>query len=295
MMGTLVLGGKDKGDGVELTLRQKGKKFALTCDKLIIAEGVNASVCGKFGLNKQRLGQAGDKVLDMGMAYSMKYLMEGITGVENNSWNLYYGNAYHSRTACIIGPSLVGDGIFEVTITGSPGQMPTKIFEEFTTASPMAKHFKNAKLIKKNGCGLKPFMAMKEPCRGNVMAIGDCAAMVEVETQGGLLCGYRAAKAVAEEREGKDGFAAYTKWWQDSFEFNSDDYMEVSKGYALAFVYTDDELDYLFALCEGHNLHGTYSQYLTPKLIWNCIRLSSEKIKTERPAIYAKMHMMGQV
>ena len=238
-----------------------GKKFTLTCDKLIIAEGVNASVCGKFGLNKQRLGQAGDKVLDMGMAYSVKYLMEGITGVENNSWNLYYGNAYHSRTACIIGPSLEGDGIFEVTITGSPGLMPKKIFEEFTTASPMAKHFKNAKLIKKNGCGLKPFMAMKEPCRGNVMAIGDCAAMVEVETQGGLLCGYRAAKAVAEELEGKDGFAAYTKWWQDSFEFNSDDYMEVSKGYALAFVYTDDELDYLFSLCEGHNLHGTYSQY----------------------------------
>ena len=295
MMGTLVLVGKDKGDGVELTLRQKGKKFALTCDKLIIAEGVNASVCGKFGLNKQRLGQAGDQVLDMGMAYSMKYLMEGITGVENNSWNLYYGNAYHSRTACIIGPSLEGDGIFEVTITGSPGLMPTKIFEEFTTASPMAKHFKNAKLIKKNGCGLKPFMAMKEPCRGNVMAIGDCAAMVEVETQGGLLCGYRAAKAVAEEREGKDGFAAYTKWWQDSFEFNSDDYMEVSKGYALAFVYTDDELDYLFSLCEGHNLHGTYSQYLTPKLIWDCIRLSSEKIRAERPEIYAKMHMMGQV
>ncbi len=284
-----------KDPWVELTLRQKGKKFALNCDKLLIAEGVNASVCGKFGLNKQRLGQAGDKVLDMGMAYSMKYLMEGITGVENNSWNLYYGNAYHSRTACIIGPSLEGDGIFEVTITGSPGLMPKKIFEEFTTASPMAKHFKNAKLIKKNGCGLKPFMAMKEPCRGNVMAIGDCAAMVEVETQGGLLCGYRAAKAVAEELEGRDGFAAYTKWWQDSFEFNSDDYMEVSKGYALAFVYTDDELDYLFSLCEGHNLHGTYSQYLTPKLIWDCIRLSSEKIRAERPEIYAKMHMMGQV
>ena len=297
MMGTLVIGGKDrgKGNGVELTLRRKGEKLTLSCDKLIIAEGVNASVCGKFGLNKQRLGQAGDKVLDMGMAYSMKYLMDGITGVENNSWNLYYGNAYHSKTACIIGPSLEGDGIFEVTITGSPGLMPKKIFEEFTTASPMAKHFKNAKLLKKNGCGLKPFMPMKDPCRGNVMAIGDCAAMVEVETQGGLLCGYRAAQAVLDEMEGNPGFAAYTKWWQDSFEFNSDDYMEVSKGYALAFVYTDDELDYLFSLCEGHKLHGTYSQYLTPKLIWDCIRLSSERIKTERPEIYGKMQKMGQI
>ena len=70
--------------------------------------------------------------------------------------------------------------------------------------------------------------------------------------------------------------------------------MEVSKGYALTYVYNDDELDYLFSLCEGHVLHGTYSQYLTPKLIWNCIRLSSERIKEERPEIYAKMQQMGQ-
>lgn len=43
LMGTLVLGGKDKGNGVELTVRQKGEKRALTCGKLIIAEGVNAA------------------------------------------------------------------------------------------------------------------------------------------------------------------------------------------------------------------------------------------------------------
>ena len=55
------------------------------------------------------------------------------------------------------------------------------------------------------------------------------------------------------------------------------------------------ELDYLFSLCEGHNLHGTYSQYLTPKLIWDCIRLSADRIKEERPEIYAKMQKSGQV
>ena len=228
-------------------------------------------------------------------AYCLKYLMKGITGVENNSWNLYYGSVYRSRTAAIIGPSLEGDGIFEVTITGTKDQMPQKIFEEFTTMSPMAENFKNAELIKRIGCSVKSFMTMREPCKGNVICVGDCAAMIEVETQGAFLCGDRAAKAVIAEMEGRNGFEEYTRWWIDSFEFNSDDYLAVSQGYALAFLYNDDELDYLFSLCEGHNLHGTYSQYLTPKLIWNCIRLSSEKIKTERPAIYAKMHMMGQV
>ncbi|MBQ7534150.1 MAG: NAD(P)/FAD-dependent oxidoreductase [Stomatobaculum sp.] len=286
MMGTVVTGGKDLGDEVQVKVVRNKEQSTLTCKKLIIAEGVNAVVSGTFGMNKDRQSAA--------TAYCMKYLMEGITGIENNSWNLYYGECYRSKTACIIGPSLYGDDIFEVTITGSPELMPKKIFHDFTTESPMAPNFRNAKIIKKNGCSVKSFLAMKNPCKGNVMCIGDCAAMVEVETQGGFLCGDRAAKAILAEMKGGNGFEEYTKWWQEAFEFNSDDYMIVSQGYALAFVYTDDELDYLFSLCEGHELHGTYSQYLTPKLIWDCIRLSSAKIKEERPEIYAKMVKMGQ-
>lgn len=285
MMGTLVMGGKDLGDKVELTVKRGKEKSTLTCSKLIIAEGVNAVVSGKFGMNK-------DRPCTM-QAYCIKYLMEGITGVENNSWNLYYGATYHSKTAAIIGPSLEGDGIFEVTITGTPDLMPKKIYEEFTTLSPMAEHFKNAKLLKKQGCSVKSFMPMKNPCKGNVIAIGDCAAMVEVETQGGFLCGEKAANAVIDEINGKNGFEEYTKWWQKSFEFNGEDYLAIARGYTLAFVYTDDELDYLFSLCEGKVLHGTYSQYITPKLIWDCIRLNNEKIKTERPEIFAKMKQMG--
>ena len=296
MMGTLAVGGKShgKGNGAELTVIRNGEKLTLTCEKLIVAEGVNAAVCGKLGMNRYRQEQAAEQAFDISMAYTLKYLMAGITGVENNSWNLYYGDVYHSKTPCIIGPSLEGDGIFEVTITGMPGQLPEQIFRDFCTLGPMAKHFRNAKLIKRSGCGLKSYHAVREPCYENIIAIGDCAAMIEVETQGAFLCGYYAAKAVMEELEGKKGFEAYTKWWQDSFEFNSDDYLEVSRGYSLTFVYNDDELDYLFSLCEGHILHGTYSQYLTPKLIWNCIRLSSERIRAERPEIYAKMQKMGQ-
>ena len=296
MMGTLAIGGKShgKGNGAELTVKRNGEKLTLTCEKLIIAEGVNAAVCGRLGMNQYRQDQGEGEAFDISTAFILKYLMDGITGVENNSWNLYYGDVYHSKTACIIGPSLEGDGIYEVTITGTPDQLPEQIFKDFTTLSPMAKHFRNARLIKRNGCGLRSYHAVKEPCYENIIAIGDCAAMIEVETQGAFLCGYYAAKAVMEELEGKNGFEAYTKWWQDSFEFNSDDYLEVSRGYSLTFVYNDDELDYLFSLCEGHVLHGTYSQYLTPKLIWNCIRLSSERIRAERPEIYAKMQKMGQ-
>ena len=151
------MGGKDRGDEVEVKVKQNKEEITLTCEKLIIAEGVNAVVSGKFGMNKGR--QSSDP------AYCLKYLMKGITGVENNSWNLYYGSVYRSRTAAIIGPSLEGDGIFEVTITGTKDQMPQKIFDEFTTMSPMAENFKNAELIKRIGCSVKSFMTMREPYR----------------------------------------------------------------------------------------------------------------------------------
>ena len=102
------------------------------------------------------------------------------------------------------------------------------------------------------------------------------------------MCGYKAAIAIDKELKGENGFEEYTDWWNNSFEFNNDDYMLVSQGYALVPTYTDDELDYLFALIENEVLEGTYSQYKTPKLIWNAILKHKEKIQNEKPEIYKK-------
>ena len=287
LMGTLATGGKDTGDGVEVNVRNKEGNQTITGAKLIIAEGVNAHMCELFGLNETRT--------HMATALCLKYIREGITGVEYNSWNLYYGRAYHSNAAVIIGPSLYGDGIYEVTISGDKVNTPEKIFEQFSTNSPMAENFKNAKLVKKLGCFVKAFNSMSEPCKGNVIAIGDAPAMIEVEVQGAFLCGHHAAKAVVKELNGENGWDTYTKWWQESFEFNNSDYMQVAQGYALVPVYTDDELDYLFSLIEGECLYGTYSQYTTPKLIWNGIHQHDERIKAERPELFAKMQKMNQM
>jgi len=287
LMGTLATGGKDITDGVEVIIRNKEGEQTLTGSKLIIAEGVNAHMCQVFGLNETRM--------HMATALCLKYIMEGITGVEDNSWNLYYGRAYHSNAAVIIGPSLYGDGIYEVTISGDKINTPEQIFEQFTTNSPMAENFKNAKLVKKLGCFVKAFNAMSVPCKGNVIAIGDATAMVEVEVQGAFLCGHHAAHAVVKELNGENGWDTYTKWWQESFEFNSSDYMQVAQGYALVPVYTDEELDYLFSLIENECLYGTYSQYTTPKLIWNAIHQYDERIQAERPELFAKMQKMNQM
>ena len=130
---------------------------------------------------------------------------------------------------------------------------------------------------------------MPVPWQGNALVIGDAAAYVEVETQGALMCGYHAGHAAERELGGRHGFEQYTQWWQRSFEFLGDDFMQVAQGFVLVPTYSDDELDYLFGLIEGEVLEGTYNQYKSPKVMWSAILKHQEKIRSERPEIYEKI------
>lgn len=284
-MSTLASGGSDMGDHVSINLKDEHTRYTINAKKVVIAEGANAHVTGLFGLNKNRTLFA--------TAHVVKYILEGISGIEPNSWNLFYGKTYHSNSPVIIGPSLYGDNVFELTISGSEHLRPATIYDNVTKNSPLKNRFANAKLINKQGCAVKAFSSLKVPYSGNVITIGDSAAFVEVEVQGALMCGYHAAKAIHEELQGKNGFEQYTRWWNESFEFNRDDYLLVSQGYALVPTYTDDEIDYLFSLIEGITLEGTYSQYKTPKLMWDAILVHKEQIKQERPLIYEKIEKMN--
>ena len=279
--------GEDEGDKVRIDYRKGNDKGSVYGKKLIIAEGVNAALAQKFGLNEGRHHFA--------TAVVGKYFVKGIKGIETNSWNLFYGRAFHSNAAVIIGPSIHGDDIKEVTITGDRNNPPAKVFEEFCNDSPMSPQLKDIEVVEKQGCFVKAFNASKKPYKGNVISIGDAAAFVEVEVQGAFLCAYYASIAVDKELKGSQGFEDYTEWWLNAFEFNSDEYLRVSQGYALVPVYTDDELDYLFALLKDKTLEGTYSQYRTPKLIWDSIWEEEDTIKEERPAIFEKMQKMNQM
>ncbi|EPR10357.1 FAD-dependent monooxygenase [Ruminiclostridium papyrosolvens] len=286
-MATLAYGGSDMGDHVKIALKANDKHYTIEAKKAIIAEGVNAKLTGVFGLNKNRQQFA--------TAHVVKYILKGVSGYIPESWNLYYGKAYHSNAAVIVGPSLYGDDTVELTLSGSANMRPVSIFENVIRNSPLKNQFVNATVIDTHGCAVKAFMSLKKPYTDNVLSIGDSAAFVEVEVQGALMCGYYAAKAINSELDGKNGFENYTNWWNESFEFNRDEYLKVSQGYALVPTYTDDELDYLFSLVEGKTLEGTYSQYKTPKLIWDSILQNKDQIKTERPEVFNKILNMNQL
>ncbi|RKM55228.1 NAD(P)/FAD-dependent oxidoreductase [Butyrivibrio sp. X503] len=281
---------KDLRTHVEVTIcdfNDNHAKKTLRCNKLIDAEGVNASIAQKLGMNKHR------KHLATALTY--KCVVKGIKGIEKNSWNLFYGKAYHTNAPVIIGPSLLGDEYNEVTISSDKNYRPDKAFSDIISNSPISDCFKGSEVVEEHGCSVKAFTPMKNPCKGNVIVIGDAAAFVEVETQGALLCGYHAAKAVNAELNGEKGWNSYTAWWQKSFEFNGDDYLRVSQGYSLVPTYTDRDLDYLFSLVKDKCLIGTYSQYKTPKLIWKTIREHDEKIRRERPSIFEKICNLNQM
>jgi flavin-dependent dehydrogenase len=149
--------------------------------------------------------------------------------------------------------------------------------------------YKKARVISRTGCMVRAYMSMKAPYMSNALVIGDAAAYVEVEVQGALMCGYHAGNAVYKELNGEDGFKQYTAWWQNSFEFNSDEYLLVAQGYALVPTYTDDELDYLFSLIEQETLDGAYGQYRAPRLMWDAILRHKERIAKEKPQLYEKI------
>jgi len=286
-MGTLAYAGEDLGDYVRINIKNGYCRSAIEAKKLVIAEGVNAQLTGVFGLNRNRKLFA--------TAHVLKYILEGVSEYEPNSWNLFYGKAYHSNAAVIVGPSLYGDRTVELTLCGNAILRPEIIFHNVTKNSPIKNWFTNAKVIDKHGCAVKAFTSLKIPYAGNVIAIGDSAAYVEVEVQGALMCGFHAAKAVKAELQGDNGFEQYTSWWKESFEFNRDEYLQVSQGYALVPTYSDDEIDYMFALIKDKRLEGTYSQYKTPKLMWDSILEFKAKIHEERPNLFEKIKKIDQL
>jgi flavin-dependent dehydrogenase len=217
------------------------------------------------------------------------YYMEGIEGFEPHAMRTYFGRAYQGLAPIMIGPSIEDRATAYVICTGNKKYPPPAIFENVIRNGALAPAFKKARLRKRTGCSIKTFSPMPVPWQGNTLVIGDAAAYVEVETQGALMCGYHAGHAVARELNNEPGFAQYTQWWQRSFEFLGEDFMQVAQGFVLVPTYTDDELDYLFGLIEGELLEGTYNQYKSPKVMWSAILKHQDKIRGERPGIYEKI------
>jgi flavin-dependent dehydrogenase len=271
-----------KSEGVLLKCVSKGKRFTMNAKKVVAADGASAQVAQTIGLNEDRIYFA--------TALTRAYYLSGVKDYNPAEWCGYWGLCYGSNFAPLMGTGPAGHFDWaDLILIGHPAQMPGELFDFFTKKSPCAYMFENAKIEREHCCGTKAYAPMKIPYKGNVLVIGDAAAFVETQMQGALNCGDWAAKALVKELDGKPGFEEYTKTWQETFEFNDDGMMQVQSGYALIPYYTDEQVVYLFSLLDGVTMDGSWSQYASPRMMWNEIHKKDEQIQKERPDVWDKI------
>ena len=280
--GAHVNGVRDNSNTVDLSVTCEKKSETISARKLVIADGVNSRTAERMGLNSKRQCFAS--------ALCVIYFLKGVKGFERSALNTYFGRAFCGLAPITMNTSLQGNDVACLVVIGNKNSPPEKLFYNITTKGALAPALGSAAVVGKTGCAARAYTSLKEPFSGNVLVIGDAAAYVEVEMQGALACGFRAARAAADELAGSDGFGQYTAWWQKSFEFNGEDYLQVAQGFALVPTYTDEELDYLFGLIEGEILEGTYNQYKSPRLMWGAILKHEDRIRSERPELHAKIN-----
>ena len=278
--GAHVTSARDYGDGVVLQVSGV-QKSEIRARKLVIADGVNSWTAEKMGLNVSRRCLA--------TALCVIYHLRGLKDFEQTALKTYFGRAFCGLAPLTLNTALDDEETACLVVIGNKHSTPEKMFHSIATKGALAPGLRDARVVRKTSCSARAYMPLRVPHAGNVLVAGDAAAYVEVEMQGALACGWRAADAVAGELSGQDGFARYTGWWQRSFEFCGDDWLQVAAGFALVPTYADDELDYLFSLIESETLEGTYNQYKSPRLMWGAILKHRDRIAAERPGLSEKI------
>ncbi len=278
--GTTAWNASDSGASITVSLTRVGRRFEIEARLALLADGVNSRMAEALGLNRGRTHFV--------TTQCMVYTFEGVDDPEPQAMKSFMGNVYTSRAPIILYPYFDDPSRMRMCIARNKGNLTAQVYNYARDKAALAPYMKNARIIKAAGCGLRACASLLQPRLGNALAIGDAAAFVEVENQGALMCGFHAAQAVHMELEGRPGFERYTQWWQRSFEFNGPDALRVAQGYALTPTYSDDELDYLFGLVEHEMLPGSYSQYNTPRYMWDAILAHQQQIAAERPDLFKK-------
>ena len=269
--------------GVLLKCASKGRRFTVEAKKLVCAEGASAQVAQSLGMNEGRIYFAS--------ALTLAVYMSNVKDYSPYNWCGFWGLCYGSNFAPLMGtgPADLDFDVADVILIGHPAQMPWDLFDFFTKKSPVAWMFENAKIEETHSCTTKAYAPMKQPCKGNTIVLGDAAAFVETQMQGSMNCGLWAADALAKELDGKPGFEEYTRKWLSTFEFNDDGMLQVTSGYALIPYYTDEQVVYLFSLLDGVTMNGSWSQYESPRMMWNEIHKHDARIAEERPDVWEKI------
>jgi flavin-dependent dehydrogenase len=156
--------------------------------------------------------------------------------------------------------------------------------QRFMKLPNFAPWFRNARVVKKTAVAMGTkyglLTAISEPVEGNVVVVGDAAAITETWVQGAVASAYVAVKAIEKELNGQKGYPGYIDWWQKAFYFHKPDYFKmVLDLFVVANAWScDEDVDYVYNLFQGKEgaLHTMIPENL-------------ELIKEGRPELYQRL------
>jgi flavin-dependent dehydrogenase len=156
--------------------------------------------------------------------------------------------------------------------------------QKFMKHPNFAHWFRHARVVKKNAAAIGTKhgfqTALRELVEGNVVVVGDAAAITETWVQGAVAMAYMAVKAIEKELSGQTGYPEYIDWWQKAFYMHDPDYWTyVFECFALANVWSgDEEVDYIYNLLQD-------KEGMPPAVISQNLEL----LKPGRPELYQKL------
>lgn len=268
---TVVSGAVNHTGAVEIHAVRNSREEIFRGRYAVAADGRNSRIVESLGFNENRPSRK--------PRHRLSLIVEGMEAP-------FKDNSYFTCIVPGISPTgNVGIGLYSnnchrVGVGSSSDKPPSLILEEFMKLPAYRPWFSNSRVVAKLADGSVWRPPIWEPVAGNVVIAGDAGAPIETFIQGAVACGYQAVKAIEKEAASLKGYDWYKTWWQNSFGFNKKKtFSSLSeRPYPLNRVESDEELDFLFSLCEGEIGHSAL-------LISNKLGIVREK----RPELYERL------
>jgi digeranylgeranylglycerophospholipid reductase len=279
MTETFGLRAENTSTGVRVTIKTPSGEETIEADKCIAADGKESVIAESAGLNARR------KILATTPLRLMGYVVEGVaTELRLNTWVNFTIPSLNPRGNCWM---YMSSGDRNIIGAGAGSDRSAEENVNALMNMPAFKPwFSRVKIIRKLAVATSgpTYAPNPEPAAGNVLALGDAAALVEVTNPGAIACGYAGTRALIKQMNGDTrALPDYFKWWQTSFDTNDAEYLKAAgRNFAVNSVCDDAEIDYLY---------GLLKDWVGLPAIG--IAENMERIRAERPALYEKLKSVG--
>ncbi len=295
---TQALGVENTAGGVAVKLRSKGAEFTVQGSYAVAADGVNSHLVESLGLNKTRR-------TFLGRFMVASYHMEEVDCPYPESWITFMGKGHTlgGRGQIYMCPKPHGGAtdktVYELTVgvpaLGGAAPSAKQEIDHFINTGKFASWFQHARIIDTRAAALNFLTPLVNPVEGTVAVVGDAAAFIETYVQGAIMYGYQAAHAIANQLATGAGLDAYARSWGNSFEYNDPEEIKRStQGFGLH-VLEDKDIDYLFGLTAGDDIHGFVNEFSDPLTVRTALFNHMTQIERERPVLAATLKRFSDV